>query len=185
VVTSLAAEAWEARALYEQLYCARGEMENRNKEQLSLFRDRMSTEALRANHLRLYFFSLAYVLLHALRRLVLAGTEWARAQVATLRLRLLKIAAEVRVSARHVWLRYSRAYPWKTIFAHAWAALRGDQPPLNRQPSCRGRWLRILRVEKRQPHPPGRAPSPATNPTLPQTRGRSLQRPCDVLACWP
>jgi len=124
VVTSLAAELWETRALYELLYCERGEMENRIKEQLSLFSDRLSTETLRANQLRLYFSSFAYVLVHALRRLALAGTEWATAQVDTIRLRLLKIAAEVRLTARRIWLRYSCAYPWKNLFAAAWSALR-------------------------------------------------------------
>lgn len=125
VVTSLNASAWPAQKLYERLYCARGEMENRIKEQLSLFSDRLSTETLRANQLRLYFSSLAYVLLHALRRLALAGTEWATAQVETIRLRLLKIAAEVRLTARRIWVRYSRAYPWKNLFATAHAALSG------------------------------------------------------------
>jgi hypothetical protein len=124
VVTSLPAGSWAAAALYEKLYCVRGEMENRIKEQLSLFADRMSTEALRANQLRLYFSSLAYVLMHALRRLALAGTECAQAQMSTLRLRLLKIAAEVRVTARRVWVSYSNAYPWKHVFAAAWMALR-------------------------------------------------------------
>ena len=124
LVTSLPAESWEAAALYEKTYCARGEMENRIKEQLSLFADRMSTESLRANQLRLYFSSLAYVLTHALRRLGLAGTEWAQAQVHTIRLRLLKIAAEVRLSARRIWVSFSPAYPWKNIFAAAWVALR-------------------------------------------------------------
>jgi hypothetical protein len=124
VVTSLPAESWEAAALYEKTYCARGEMENRIKEQLSLFADRMSAESLRANQLRLYFSSLAYVLIHALRRLALAGTEWAHAQVHTLRVRLMKIAAEVRLTARRIWVSYSNAYPWKHIFATAWVALR-------------------------------------------------------------
>ena len=124
LVTSLASESWEAAALYEKTYCARGEMENRIKERLSLFADRMSTESLRANQLRLFFSSLAYVLMHALRRLALAGTEWAQAQVHTLRLRLLKIAAEVRVTARRVWVSYSNAYPWKRMFHTAWVTLR-------------------------------------------------------------
>jgi Transposase DDE domain group 1 len=124
VVTSLPAESWEAAALYENTYCGRGEMENRIKEQLSLFADRMSTESLRANQLRLYFSSLAYVLVHALRRLALAGTPWAQAQVHTIRLRLLKIAAEVRLSVRRIWVSYSNAYPWKEMFAAAWTALR-------------------------------------------------------------
>src|SRR5208282_906833 len=124
VVTSLPASEWPARELYEQCYCARGEMENRIKEQFQLFSDRMSTETMRANQLRLYFSSLAYVLVAALRRLGLAGTEWATAQVDTIRLRLLKIAAQVRVTARRIWIRYSRSYPWKQQFAAAWAALR-------------------------------------------------------------
>src|ERR1700739_1023242 len=124
VVTSLGAQDWPAQTLYEQLYCARGEMENRIKEQLSLFSDRLSSETLRANQLRLYFSSLAYVLVHALRRLALSGTEWATAQVHTIRLRLLKLAAEVRLTARRIWVRYSRAYPWKTLFVAAWQALR-------------------------------------------------------------
>ena len=74
--------------------------------------------------MRLYFSLLAYVLIHALRRLALAGTEWAQAQVHTIRLRLFKIAAEVRLSARRIWVRYSNAYPWKDIFNTAWHALR-------------------------------------------------------------
>jgi hypothetical protein len=124
VVTSLIAERWPAQQLYEGLYCARGEMENRIKEQLSLFSDRLSTETMRANQLRLYFSSLGYVLVQALRRLALQGTEWAKAQAGTIRLRLLKIAAEVRLTARRIWVRYSRAYPRKAPFATAYAALR-------------------------------------------------------------
>ena len=124
LVTSLSQEAWLAQKLYEQLYCARGEMENRIKEQLSLFADRLSTETLRANQLRLYFSSLAYVLLDALRRLGLVGTQWAELQVDTIRLRLLKIAAQVRITARKIWIRYSKAYPWRNTFVSAWTALR-------------------------------------------------------------
>jgi len=124
IVTSPGAKRWTGRALYEQLYCARGEMENRIKEQLSLFSDRLSSETLRANQLRLYFPSLAHVLLEALRRLALSGTDWAAAQVGTIRLRLLKIAAEVRLTARRIPVRYSSAYPWKHFFAAAWQALR-------------------------------------------------------------
>src|SRR5258708_9806314 len=124
LVTSLGKEAWPAQKLYEQLYCARGEMENRIKEQLSLFADRLSTETLRANQLRLYFSSLAYVLLDALRRLGLAGTEWAAAQVETIPLKLLKIAAPVRLTARRICIRYRSAYPWQKFFAAAWTALR-------------------------------------------------------------
>ena len=124
LVTSLSEQDWPAQKLYEQLYCARGEMENRIKEQLNLFSDRLSTETLRANQLRLYFSSLAYVLVESLRRLGLAGTEWAQAQADTIRLRLLKIAAQVRITARRIWVRYSSAYPWQNMFAAAWTALR-------------------------------------------------------------
>jgi hypothetical protein len=124
VVTSLDPRAWAAQLLYEQLYCARGDMENRIKEQLSLFSDRLSTETMRANQLRVYFSALAYVLLHALRRLALRGTEWAQAQVVTLRLRLLKIAAQVRITGRRIWIRYSSAYPWPSLFISTWNALR-------------------------------------------------------------
>jgi hypothetical protein len=122
VVTSLA--GGDAQSLYEKLYCARGEMENRIKEQLCLFADRLSTATMRANQLRLYLSAMAYTLLEALRRLALRGTEWAEAQVDTIRLRLLKIAAQVQISARRIRLRYSAAYPWKPLFTHAWAALR-------------------------------------------------------------
>jgi hypothetical protein len=124
VVTSLPRADWPTQELYETLYCARGEMENRIKEQLSLFSDRLSTESLRANQLRLYFPSLAYVLVEALRRVGLAKTEGADYQVETIRLRLFKIAAQVRITARKIWIRYTKAYPWKNSFVSAWAALR-------------------------------------------------------------
>jgi len=124
VVTSLGAQDFPAQALYEKLYCQRGEMENRIKEQLSLFADRLSTETMRANQLRLYFSSLAYVLVCALRRLALQGSPWAEAQVATIRLRLLKIAARVKVTARRIWVSYSSAYAWRSQFEAAFAALR-------------------------------------------------------------
>ena len=78
VVTSLSPEQWAARDLYEKLYCARGEMENRIKEQMCLFADRLSTDEMKGNQLRLYFSALAYTLMEALRRLGLKGTEWAR-----------------------------------------------------------------------------------------------------------
>jgi hypothetical protein len=113
---------WESRALCEHLYRARGEVENHAKEQLGLFSDRLSTETLRANQLRLYFSSFAQVLVHALRRL--AGTERATAQVDTIRLRLLKIAARVRATARRICVRYSSGHLWKHPFVAAWSALR-------------------------------------------------------------
>jgi hypothetical protein len=116
VVTSLTAEEWSAAALYEELYCARGEMENRIKEQLMLFADRTSTAYLRSNQLRLYFSSVAYVLLQMLRRLGLQGTELARAQCATIRLKLLKIGALIRISVRKVWVSLAGGYPYVTLF---------------------------------------------------------------------
>jgi hypothetical protein len=124
VVTSLTAEQWAAQDLYEKFYCARGEMENRIKEQMCLFADRLSTDEMRGNQLRLYFSALAYTLVEALRRLALKGTEWAQAQVDTIRLKLFKVGAIVRLSARRIVLQMSSAYPWKNFYAHAFHALR-------------------------------------------------------------
>ncbi len=123
VVTSLKAEAWTAQALYEELYCARGEMENRIKEQFSLFADRVSSETMRANQMRMYFSTLAYVLVCGLRRLGLKGTEMETAQAATIRTRLLKIGAQVRVSVRRVYLAMAASYPWASLFAQVHANL--------------------------------------------------------------
>jgi hypothetical protein len=124
VVTSLSTDEWAARELYEKFYCARGEMENRIKEQMCLFAYRLSTEEMKGNQLRLYLSALAYTLVEALRRLALKGTEWAEAQVDTIRLKLFKIGAVVRISARRVWLELSSTYPWKQIYARAFDALR-------------------------------------------------------------
>ena len=124
VVTNLGADEWPARGLYEKLYCARGEMENRIKEQLSLFATRVSAETLRANQLRLYFAAAAYVLMQGLRRLGLKGTELERAQATTIRLRLLKIGARIQITARKVWLSLSSSFPLRPVFEQVWAALR-------------------------------------------------------------
>ena len=124
VVTSLAPQAWGARRLYEELYCARGEMENRIKEQLSLFADRTSTALLRSNQVRLYFSSVAYLLMEALRRLGLAGTELARVQCDTLRRKLLKIGAQIRITVRKVWVSLAGGYAYAGLFAQVWAQLR-------------------------------------------------------------
>jgi hypothetical protein len=124
VVTSLTPEQWPAQQLYEKFYCARGEMENRIKEQMLLFADRLSTDEMKGNQLRLYFSALAYTLMEALRRLGLKGTEWAEAQVDTIRLKLLKIGAIVRISVRRVLLQLSSAYPWKDQYATVFHALR-------------------------------------------------------------
>ena len=125
VVTSLSREAAGAQHLYEKRYCARGDMENRIKEcQLEMFADRTSAATLRANQLRLHF---AYVLLHGLRRLALAGTRWANAQCGTIRVRWLKVAARVRITARKVWVSFSSAYPYREEFAAIAHAVRA--PP--------------------------------------------------------
>jgi hypothetical protein len=130
VVTSLPAERREARALYEEDYCGRGEMENRIKEQqLHLFADRTSCRTMRANQIRLYFSSVAYVLLEALRRLGLSGTEMARAQCQTIRLKLLKIGALVRVTVRKVWVSLASGCPYAAIFRRVHERLSGLSPP--------------------------------------------------------
>lgn len=120
VVASLPPERFEARALYENLYCARGEMENRIKEQqMCLFADRTSSGKMRANQLRLYFSSIAYVLVNALRRLGLKGTRMSKARCDTIRLKLLKIGAFIKVTARRIWVKMTSAFPCKQIFMTA------------------------------------------------------------------
>jgi hypothetical protein len=125
IVTSLKPAEVEARHLYEAIYCARGEMENRIKEcQLDLFADRTSAATVRANQLRLWFASAAYVLLCALRRIGLAHTQFAAATCGTIRLKLLKIGALVRISVRRVTVAMASACPWQHEFALAHAMLR-------------------------------------------------------------
>lgn len=124
VVTSLAAEDWPAQRLYEQLYCARGDMENRIKEQFHLFADRVSTESMRANQLRVYLSAMAYTLVTGLRRLGLKTTDLAQAQAATIRTKLFKIGALVRVSVRRIWITMASSYPWQRLFQQAWSNLR-------------------------------------------------------------
>ena len=124
VVTSLSSDQWLAQALYEELYCARGDMENRIKEQFSLFADRVSTETLRANQMRLYLSAMAYVLVSGLRRLGLKATELAEAQVSTIRTKLLKIGAQIRVTVRKVWVWMASSYPWQDVYRQVWRNLR-------------------------------------------------------------
>ena len=117
VVTSLPADRMAARALYEELYCARGDMENRIKEQqLALFADRTSTHEMRSNQLRLYFSSFAYVLIQTLRRLGLSGTSMARAQCDTIRLKLFKLGAHLQLSVRRVRIAFSESYPYIELY---------------------------------------------------------------------
>lgn len=131
IVTSLPSEKWSAQVLYEKLYCARGEMENRIKEQqLCLFADRTSTHHLSSNQVRLWFSSVAYVLLNELRRLGLTGTDLAQARCDTIRTKLLKIGAQVKVTVRRVWVHLASSYPYAALFAQVLGHLRASRPAL-------------------------------------------------------
>jgi hypothetical protein len=125
VVTSLPAGALDARTLYEDVYCARGEVENRIKEQqLDLFADRTSAATMRANQLRLWFASFAYVLLEALRRIGLRHTQFATATCGTIRLKLLKIGAQVRRSVRRIKIAMASACPYQAEYHLAYLYLK-------------------------------------------------------------
>ncbi len=129
VVTSLSVEDRPAQPLYEDDYCGRGEAENRIKEQqLHLFADRTSAATMRANQIRLSFASIAYTLLNALRRLGLEGTELAEAQCQTMRLKLLKIGALVRVTVRKVWVHLASSCPYAEVFRQVHAKLSRPRP---------------------------------------------------------
>ena len=131
IVTSLPSDKWSAQVLYEKLYCARGEMENRIKEQqLCLFADRTSTHHLSSNQVRLWFSSVAYVLLNELRRLGLTGTDLAQARCDTIRTKLLKIGAQVKVTVRRVWVHLASSYPYAALFAQVLGQLRASRPVL-------------------------------------------------------
>ena len=128
-VSSLSKKEYDERSLYEDLYCARGDMENRIKEQqLMLFADRTSVEDMRANQIRLYFSSIAYVLLSAMRRIGLGDTSFERAQCSTIRLKLLKIGALVRITIRKIWISFSQSYPYQDQFLKVLANIRGASP---------------------------------------------------------
>jgi hypothetical protein len=124
VVTSLTSEQCPTKVLYEELYCARGDMENRIKEQFSLFADRTSAETMCANQLRLYLSTMAYLLVSGLRRLGLKATALADAQVSTIRTKLLKIGAQIRVTVRKVWVSMASGYPWQDLYQQVWMNLR-------------------------------------------------------------
>ncbi len=129
VVTSLSVEAFDAKSLYEEEYCARGEMENKIKEQqLCLFADRTSAATMRANELRLWFSSIAYTLMNALRRLGLRNTKMAKARCDTIRLKLLKIGAQVLITFRKVWVSMSERCPYRRIFRQVFHTLAGTRP---------------------------------------------------------
>jgi hypothetical protein len=129
VVTSLSTEQFDSKTLYEEQYCARGDMENRIKEQqLYLFADRTSAATMRANQLRLWFSSVAYTLMNALRRLGLKGTKLAKAQCNTIRLKLLKIGAQIKVTIRKIWVSFSESYPYQQLFKQVYENLRRLYP---------------------------------------------------------
>ena len=124
VVTSLPQRQMGAQYIYERTYCARGDMENRIKEQqLGLFADRTSTATMHANQLRLYFSSVAYLLMHAFRRSGLKDTLLENAQCETIRLKLLKIGAQIHVTVRRVWFRMAEGYPYADVFAKVYTNL--------------------------------------------------------------
>jgi hypothetical protein len=125
VVTSFPVDEVDAKTLYEELYCARGDMENRIKEQqLDLFSTRTSGRLMRVNQMRLWLSSVAYLLIDALRRIALEGTQLAHAYCGTIRVRLLKIGARIRVTVRKVWVSLASSHPAEAIFAQAYERLR-------------------------------------------------------------
>ena len=124
IVTSLKSKDWKPKDLYEDLYCARGDMENRIEEcQLDLYADRTSAHTMRANQLRLWFASFAYVLICALRRIGLTHTTLAKATCGTIRFKLLKIGAQVRVSVRRIKVAMASACPNAQEFMSAHARI--------------------------------------------------------------
>lgn len=125
VVTSLSRDEYPAQKLYEKTYCARGDMENRIKEQqLGLFADRTSAETMRANQLRLWFSSMAYVLMNELRRMGLSQTSMANAQINTIRTKLFKLGALVKITVRKIWVHFSSACPYRDVFYHIYGNLK-------------------------------------------------------------
>jgi hypothetical protein len=124
VVTSLRRAAYDARTLYEDLYCARGEAENRIGEQFELWADRASSATMAANQLRLWFSAITYVLVNAMRRIALRGTQFADAAVATIRLKLLKLGARVCISARRIHFAIASSCPNQQEFEAAHLALK-------------------------------------------------------------
>ena len=124
VVTSLSPESHDAETVYKTIYCARGDAENRIKEQqLDLFATRTSGRKMRVNQIRLWLSAVAYTLIDALRRLGLVGSEMAHSYCGTIRTRLLKIGARVRVTVRRIWISLASAHPAEGVFAHAYDRL--------------------------------------------------------------
>jgi hypothetical protein len=152
VVTSLSRKEFDNREVYEEVYCQRGDMENRIKEQqLHLFANRTSCSKMRANELRLWLSSVAYTLMIAMRRNGLQDTDLAKAQPETIRLKLLKIGAQVRVTVRKVWVAMAEGCPYKDVFRAAYQNLRRFADRTSRQ------------VRRARPIPPA-VRSPVTHP---------------------
>jgi hypothetical protein len=127
--TSLDYHQWPAHRLYEVLYCGRGDMENRIKEQqLYLFADRTSAATIRANQLRLWFSSVAYLLMHQLREVGLRGSELANSQCHTIRAKVLKIGARVITSTRRVVIHLASGYPYQDLFRRALLRIQAAYP---------------------------------------------------------
>ncbi len=125
IVTNLPEDYATGEDLYEKIYCARGEMENRIKEQqLDLFADRTSSHTMRANQLRLWFSSLAYVLVNTMRRVALKGTRLAKATCGTIRLKLFKLGAQVKISVRRFFIHFASACPYQDVFEQVWRNLQ-------------------------------------------------------------
>jgi len=124
VVTSLRRAAYDARTLYEDLYCARGEAENRIGEQFELWADRASSATMTANQLRLWFAAIAYTLVNAMRRIALRDTQFANAAVATIRLKLLKLGARVSISTRRIHFAIASSCPNQDEFESAYLVLK-------------------------------------------------------------
>jgi len=125
IVTNFDSEAFDARSLYEDFYCARGDMENRIKEQQQdLFADRTSTAAMASNQLRLWFSAFAHLMLSRLQAIALPGTRLEKATIGTLRLRLFKIAARVKISVRRIRFELAGGCPDQDVFAQVWKNLQ-------------------------------------------------------------
>jgi hypothetical protein len=129
ICTNLSKETFEAKSLYQDFYCQRGDMENRIKEQkIDLYSARVSTEMLKSNQLRLYFSSIAYIVLNDLRRLGLKDTHLSSAQCCTIRLKLLKIGAKVKLSLSRIFVSFTSSYPFQSIFEKVYSNLLFLQP---------------------------------------------------------
>ena len=121
IVTNLPEDYTTQKSLYENIYCARGDMENRIKEQqLDLFADRTSSHTMRANQLRLWFSSFAYVIVNAMRHIALKGTRMAKATCGSIRLKLFKIGAQLKISTRRFFIHFASACPYQDVFQQAW-----------------------------------------------------------------